>query len=106
MRSLVQIKVPSTFAAALLASVLSGCAVHGGVTVDPIPPVYLDTRGGYPGPRGVYPSSRVKIPPGHMPPPGSCRIWFPDRPPGQQPPPGDCYELQHRIPPGAVFVRG
>lgn len=30
----------------------------------------------------------IDIPPGHYPPPGSCRFWFPDRPPGQQPPPG------------------
>jgi hypothetical protein len=46
------------------------------------------------------------IPPGHMPPPGKCRIWFPDLPPGRQSPPGDCYELQQRLPPGAVLVRG
>ena len=46
------------------------------------------------------------IPPGHMPPPGECRIWFPDLPPGQQPPPRDCSELQRPIPRGAVLVRG
>ncbi|AUN96010.1 hypothetical protein [Pseudazoarcus pumilus] len=47
-----------------------------------------------------------EIPKGHMPPPGACRIWFPDRPPGQQPPPGDCFELRQRVPPGAALVRG
>lgn len=46
-----------------------------------------------------------KIPPGHMPPPGQCRIWFPGQPPGQQPPPGDCRELRHRVPDGAVLIR-
>jgi hypothetical protein len=41
-----------------------------------------------------------------MPPPGECRIWFPDRPPGQQPPPGECYDLEHEVPAGAVLVSG
>jgi hypothetical protein len=26
------------------------------------------------------------IPKGHLPPPGHCRIWYPNRPAGQQPP--------------------
>lgn len=45
----------------------------------------------------------VKIPPGHYPPPGSCRVWYPDRPPGHQPPPTSC---DVRLPRGAVLVRG
>jgi len=47
-----------------------------------------------------------EVPPGHLPPPGQCRIWYPELPPGQQPPPGDCYELQHRVPPDAYLLRG
>ena len=31
-----------------------------------------------------------RVPPGHMPPPGQCRVWIDGRPPGQQPPPTDC----------------
>ena len=31
-----------------------------------------------------------KIPPGHRPPPGMCRIWLEGVPPGQQPAPTDC----------------
>jgi hypothetical protein len=73
---------------ALLAVALAGC----GVAVEP-GPVYV------PGPP-------PKVPPGHLPPPGSCRIWFPDRPPGHQPPPGPCEELQYRVPPGAYLIRG
>ncbi|HEX6898226.1 MAG TPA: hypothetical protein VF789_00865 [Thermoanaerobaculia bacterium] len=30
------------------------------------------------------------IPPGHLPPPGACRVWYNGVPPGQQPPPTDC----------------
>jgi hypothetical protein len=31
-----------------------------------------------------------RIPPGHLPSPGQCRVWYPDRPPGHQPPPTSC----------------
>jgi hypothetical protein len=30
------------------------------------------------------------IPPGHMPPPDECRVWYDNRPPGRQPSPTDC----------------
>ena len=48
----------------------------------------------------------IEIPRGHRPPPGKCRIWFPDRPPGHQPKPGKCKKLRDRVPPGAYLVRG
>ncbi|HKY64016.1 MAG TPA: hypothetical protein VJR29_11400 [bacterium] len=35
----------------------------------------------------------IQIPPGHYPPPGECRLWYPDRPAGQQPPPVPCGQL-------------
>jgi len=31
-----------------------------------------------------------RIPRGHLPPPGECRVWIPGLPPGQQPPPHRC----------------
>ena len=34
-------------------------------------------------------------PPGHLPPPGACRVWFYDRPAGHQPPPSSCREAEH-----------
>lgn len=83
----------------LLASVaLTGCAASSGtVVIDP-------------GPVVIYPqadrAAPLNIPEGHLPPPGSCRIWFPDLPAGQQPPPGDCEELRYRVPPGAYLIRG
>ncbi|MBP5971074.1 tetratricopeptide repeat protein [Pseudomonas iridis] len=48
----------------------------------------------------------IEIPRGHMPPPGKCRIWFPDRQPGHQPAPGKCKKLRYRVPSGAYLVRG
>ena len=39
------------------------------------------------GPRG---HQTARIPPGHLPPPGACRVWIPGRPPGHQPPPTSC----------------
>lgn len=50
--------------------------------------------------------SVFRIPPGHFPPPGACRIWHPHRPPGQQPSPGACSDLERRVPPGAYLVYG
>lgn len=47
--------------------------------------------------------TRLNIPKGHYPPPGECRVWFPDRPPGQQPPPSRCSEV--RVPRGAWLIR-
>ena len=78
----------------LLAFALSGCAV-----------VVADEPEHPPGPPVAAPRS-LNIPKGHYPPPGSCRIWFPDRPAGQQPPPGRCDELHYQVPPGAYLIRG
>jgi hypothetical protein len=72
---------------AMMAAALAGCAVYA----EPVP---------------VYHAQPVKIPPGHYPPPGECRVWYPDRPPGHQPPPGPCHVLQYQVPPGAVLVHG
>ena len=45
----------------------------------------------------------LDIPNGHLPPPGSCRVWYPDRPAGHQPPPTSC---NVNVPAGAVLIRG
>jgi hypothetical protein len=48
---------------------------------------------------------KLHIPPGHYPPPGACRIWFPGRPPGHQPPPMKCDRARADVPPGAWIIR-
>ena len=48
---------------------------------------------------------KLHIPPGHYPPPGECRIWFPGRPPGHQPPPMKCDRARAEVPPGAWIIR-
>lgn len=61
--------------------------------------------GGPPGGHGgYYGPANLHIPPGHLPPPGSCRIWYPGEPPGHQPPPGPCGELSYHVPPGAWLI--
>ena len=35
-----------------------------------------------------------RIPPGQMPPPGGCRVWYDGIPPGQQPPPMSCRDAE------------
>lgn len=57
---------------------------------------------GTPGPRRLE-----GVPRGHYPPPGECRVWYPNRPPGHQPPPTDCSRLVGvRLEPGAFILHG
>jgi hypothetical protein len=56
---------------------------------------------------GYFPEqgyTTLDIPPGHLPPPGKCRLWYPDRPPGHQPPPENCGHLRAHAPVGAWLV--
>lgn len=48
--------------------------------------------------------TRLHIPPGHYPPPGHCRVWYPGRPPGHQPAAVRCERLRG-VPPGAWVIR-
>lgn len=58
------------------------------------------------GSNAQQPTGQPKVPAGHMPPRGKCRIWYHDRGPGQQPPPGDCGRLRKKVPRGASLIRG
>lgn len=83
----------NTLVASILGNLLmSGCA---GLVISTEPAVMVAP----PPPRAA-----VDIPPGHYPPPGSCRIWIPGVPAGQQSPPGNCNDLRRRVPPDGVLV--
>ena len=47
-----------------------------------------------------------KIPPGHRPPPGMCRIWLDDVPPGRQPEPMDCATARRWAPEKSRVIYG
>ena len=49
--------------------------------------------------------SMLGIPNGHMPPPGSCRIWYPGRPAGQQAAPFQCGVGRYYVPVGTYLLR-
>ncbi|MBU0908873.1 MAG: hypothetical protein KKA54_08120 [Proteobacteria bacterium] len=63
---------------------------------------YRDHQGGGESYFHQHGYDRLNIPKGHYPPPGECRIWFPNRPAGQQPPPIKCGEP---VPPGAWLIQ-
>jgi len=49
-------------------------------------------------------AAKLGIPPGHLPPPGRCRVWVPGRPPGHQAPARSCDGIAATAPPGAWIV--
>lgn len=60
-------------------------------------PVYDSApRDRYRGPQHIVYHAQgraVRVPRGHLPPPGLCRLWYPGRPPGHQPRPRPCEHL-------------
>lgn len=54
--------------------------------------------------RGARPGARLRVPRGHLPPPGACRVWLPGVPPGHQPASGACRRLERRAPAGAWLL--
>jgi hypothetical protein len=91
---------------------LQGCMVTGGFVIESEPVVRSKPAVKKAIPVRAAPPHRkrgkgsVKIPPGHLPPQGLCRIWFDNRPPGHQPPPGNCRKLSRMVPYNAVLIYG
>jgi hypothetical protein len=93
------------FAVALTLFVNSSCGTIGVVIADGggnAPPPRKEPRQD---PRNeTYASYKtLNIPPGHLPPPGQCKIWYPGKPPGQQGPPMSC-DVAFRQAPGDAWV--
>jgi hypothetical protein len=58
-------------------------------------------------PENASTAARLGIPPGHLPPPGQCRVWVPGEPPGKQKkqyPSGACDTISGQVPAGAWLV--
>lgn len=58
-------------------------------------------------PENASTAARFGIPPGHLPPPGQCRVWMPGEPPGKQKKKnasGDCSSLARQVPAGGWLV--
>lgn len=111
---------------------LTGCSATGGLILYPEPVVigspphkhkaekrykkysnkrYTDRRydnGNYRKGYVTYTVGRktFRVPPGHMPRRGECRIWYYNRPPGHQPAPGPCRVLRRHVSHNAVIIRG
>ncbi len=52
-------------------------------------------------------AARFAIPPGHLPPPGMCKVWMPGEPPGQQKKKyraGNCSVIERQVPRGGWLV--
>lgn len=49
-------------------------------------------------------AATLGVPPGHLPPPGMCRVWLPDTPPGHQPKPDSCDGIVARAPAGSMIL--
>ncbi|MFO7721509.1 MAG: hypothetical protein R6W85_13870 [Gillisia sp.] len=55
----------------------------------------------------VSPRKLKAVPKGHYPPPGSCKIWYPNRPPGHQPAATSCSNVYRtKLEPGAFILHG
>ena len=43
---------------------------------------------------GRYSAEAQDVPPGYLPPPGACRVWYDGVPPGRQPAPTNCDQAE------------
>lgn len=90
------------------ALVLGGCSTRTGgripVPGDPDGSVVIVDDEGARSRDGESHGRAVRVPPGHYPPPGQCRIWYAARPPGHQPPAGRGDSFVGRVPVGAFLL--
>jgi hypothetical protein len=53
---------------------------------------------------GPSTAATLGIPPGHLPPAGLCRVWFPGEPPGHQPRARSCARIERTAPAGSWII--
>ncbi len=77
------------------AGTLTACGMQINTTPEPEP---AQTQAKAKGPSTA---ATLGIPPGHLPPPGKCKVWFPGDPPGHQPKARSCDGIEAAAPAGA-----
>ena len=106
------------FALLLMAGITACSSSNADVETGPDPqaqtiPGAADDRGSEPElkndhvPENASTAAKFGIPPGHLPPPGQCRVWMPGEPPGKQKkkyPAGDCALVSGDVPAGGWLV--
>jgi len=86
--------------ALLLSSLFIGCTVHARTMPRHDPGPEADQ----PSSPGPSTAATLGIPPGHLPPPGQCRVWIPGAPPGRQARSTSCSGLERVAPAGSWIV--
>lgn len=81
--------------ATLTSVALVACGVQVSTTPEP-EPGQNQARAG-----GPSTAATLGIPPGHLPPPGECRIWIPGEPPGHQARARNCHGIEAEAPAGS-----
>jgi hypothetical protein len=89
-----------------LAALLAACSSNTQVASAPAPTATPEERVAPPPASTVTGNTAVTlgVPPGHLPPPGRCRLWLPDTPPGRQPAARSCDGIGIRAPIGSMIV--
>jgi hypothetical protein len=89
--------------ATIIAITLAILAGAGCKPVSPAPPAEPEPD---PVPRRAgRTAAALDIPPGHLPPPGMCRVWLPGEPPGHQPKARSCTDIERSAPAGSWIVQ-
>ena len=79
-------------------------AILAAAACKPIPASEPSPRPAPTARRSPSTAASLSIPPGHLPPPGQCRVWMPGEPPGHQPKPRSCSNIERTAPAGSYIV--
>jgi hypothetical protein len=91
-------RYPSLVVILALSTIVAACSKSSTVRAPGPSPTVVVTGDGAEAPRSV------RVPPGHYPRHGDCRLWYPDRPPGHQPRPVPCSQLRSVAGTGAFIL--
>jgi hypothetical protein len=79
-------------------------SIHSSPPAQPAPAQAEYAQRGHGRGHGRSTAATLGIPPGHLPPPGQCRVWLPGTPPGHQPKARSCTLIERTAPAGSWIV--